>query len=214
MTMENVVDTRNRIREQAKNLFMKYGIRSVSMDDIAVGLGISKKTIYQWYKDKDELVDAIIGDDIEDIKKDCYECEIHASNAVEEVFLTMDRIVIHMQSMNPNILYDLHKFHFQSFKRFMDHKNIYLMEVVSKNLRRGIGEGLYKADLNVTILAKYRLESMMVMFNQDVFPATEFNLVEVSKVLLENFLFGLVSPKGYDLAVQYQQERIIKSKQK
>jgi len=52
------------------------------------------------------------------------------------------------------------------------------------------------------------------MFNQDVFPATEFNLVEVSKVLLENFLFGLVSPKGYDLAVQYQQERIIKSKQK
>ena len=72
MTMENVVDTRNRIREQAKNLFMKYGIRSVSMDDIAVGLGISKKTIYQWYKDKDELVDAIIGDDIEDIKKDFY----------------------------------------------------------------------------------------------------------------------------------------------
>jgi TetR/AcrR family transcriptional regulator, cholesterol catabolism regulator len=214
MTMENVVDTRDRIREQAKNLFMKYGIRSVSMDDIAVGLGISKKTIYQWYKDKDELVDAIIGDDIEDIKKDCYECEVQATNAVEEVFLTMDRIVIHMQSMNPNILYDLHKFHFQSFKRFMDHKNIYLMEVVSKNLRRGMEEGLYKADLNVTVLAKYRLESMMVMFNQDVFPATEFNLVEVSKVLLENFLFGLVSPKGYDLAVQYQQERIIKSKQK
>ena len=70
--MENVLDTRDRIREQAKNLFMKYGIRSVSMDDIAVGLGISKKTIYQWYKDKDELVDAIIGDDIEDIKKDCH----------------------------------------------------------------------------------------------------------------------------------------------
>lgn len=214
MTMEHTVDTRDRIREQAKNLFMKYGIRSVSMDDIAVGLGISKKTIYQWYKDKDALVDEIINDDINDIKKDCQVCEENAANAVEEVFFTMDRLISHMQSMNPNILYDLHKFHFASFKRFMDHKNIYLLEVVSKNLRRGIAEGLYREGLNVAVLSRYRLESMLIAFNQDVYPNTEFNLVEVSTSMLENFLFGLVSPRGYDLALQYQQDRINKSKQK
>lgn len=212
--MEHTVDTRDRIREQAKNLFMKYGIRSVSMDDIAVGLGISKKTIYQWYKDKDALVDEIINDDINDIKKDCQVCEENAANAVEEVFFTMDRLISHMQSMNPNILYDLHKFHFASFKRFMDHKNIYLLEVVSKNLRRGIAEGLYREGLNVAVLSRYRLESMLIAFNQDVYPNTEFNLVEVSTSMLENFLFGLVSPRGYDLALQYQQDRINKSKQK
>ncbi len=193
---------------------MKYGIRSVSMDDIAVGLGISKKTIYQWYKDKDALVDEIINDDINDIKKDCQVCEENAANAVEEVFFTMDRLISHMQSMNPNILYDLHKFHFASFKRFMDHKNIYLLEVVSKNLRRGIAEGLYREGLNVAVLSRYRLESMLIAFNQDVYPNTEFNLVEVSTSMLENFLFGLVSPRGYDLALQYQQDRINKSKQK
>jgi AcrR family transcriptional regulator len=211
--MAQVLETRDRIRQQAKNLFMKYGIRSVSMDDIAVGLGMSKKTIYQWYKDKDELVDAIVEDDIRDIQQDCQVCEQDASNAIEEVFFTMDRIVTHMRNMNPTILYDLHKFHFQSFRKFMDHKNNYLMEVVSRNLRRGIAEGLYREDLNVTVLARYRLESMMITFNQDVFPATVFNLVDVSTAMLENFLFGLVSRKGYDLALQYQQERN-KSKQK
>lgn len=211
--MAQLIETRDRIRQEAKNLFMKYGIRSVSMDDIAVGLGMSKKTIYQWYKDKDELVDAIVDDDIRDIQQDCAVCEQDASNAIEEVFFTMDRIVSHMRNMNPTILYDLHKFHFQSFRKFMDHKNNYLMDVVSRNLRRGMAEGLYREDLDVPVLARYRLESMMITFNQDVFPATTFNLVDVSTAMLENFLFGLVSRKGYDLALQYQQERI-KSKQK
>lgn len=211
--MAQVLETRDRIRQEAKNLFMKYGIRSVSMDDIAVGLGMSKKTIYQWYKDKDELVDAIVDDDIRDIQQDCDVSERKASNAIEEVFFTMDMIVSHMRNMNPTILYDLHKFHFQSFRKFMDHKNNYLMEVVSRNLRRGMAEGLYREDLDVPVLARYRLESMMITFNQDVFPATVFNLVDVSTAMLENFLFGLVSRKGYDLALQYQQERN-KSKQK
>ena len=69
--MEQVLETRIRIREQAKQLYFKYGIRSVSMDDIAVGLGMSKKTIYQYFADKDELVDAIVEEDINGTRSDC-----------------------------------------------------------------------------------------------------------------------------------------------
>ncbi len=200
-------EIRNRIRDQAKQLYMKYGIRSVSMDDIAVGLGMSKKTIYQYYTDKDELVDAIVNLDISEIQGDCKECFIHSGDAVEEVFLTMDKMMAHLANMNPTILYDLHKFHFQSFKKFHDHKNLYLLDIIRKNLARGISEGLYRPNLNVDVIARYRLESMMIPFNMELFPPTKNSLVELTMILMEHFIFGLVTPKGYELILKYQHER-------
>jgi TetR/AcrR family transcriptional regulator, cholesterol catabolism regulator len=204
---EHQLETRNRIRDLAKQLYMKYGIRSVSMDDIAVGLGMSKKTIYQYFTDKDELVDAIVDLDIQEIQGDCQACFVHSKDAVEEVFLTMDRMMEHLRSMNPTILYDLHKFHFQSFKKFSEHKNSYLLDVIKKNLARGIEEGLYRPDLDVDVISRFRLESMMIGFNMELFPPTKYGLVETTMVLMEHFIFGLVTPKGYELILKYQHER-------
>jgi TetR/AcrR family transcriptional regulator, cholesterol catabolism regulator len=204
---EQQQETRNRIRDQAKQLYMKYGIRSVSMDDIAVGLGMSKKTIYQYFTDKDELVDAIVDLDIHEIQGDCQSCFAHSVNAVEEVFLTMDKMMEHLRNMNPTILYDLHKFHFQSFKKFSDHKNSYLLDVIKMNLQRGIEEGLFRPDLNVDVISRFRLESMMIGFNMEIFPPTKYGLVETTMVLMEHFIFGLVTPKGYELILKYQNER-------
>jgi len=182
------------------------------MDDIAVGLGMSKKTIYQYFADKDELVDAIVDDDINDTRVDCQECFVQSTNAVEEIFLTLDRMLEHLGQMNPTILYDLHKFHFNSFKKFQEHKNSYLLEIIRKNLERGISEGLYRPDINVDILSRFRLESMMLVFNMEIFPQTRYSIVEVTMAIIENFMFGVVSPKGYDLIIQYKQERQNKMK--
>ena len=210
--MDQVVETRNRIREQAKQLYFKYGIRSVSMDDIAVGLGMSKKTIYQYFADKDELVDAIVEDDINETRSDCEECFVQSHNAVEEIFLTLDRMLEHLGQLNPTILYDLHKFHFQSFKKFQEHKNSFLLEIIRKNLERGIEEGLYRPDINVEILSRFRLESMMLAFNMEVFPQTKYSIVEVTMTIIENFMFGVVTPKGYELIIQYKHARQNKMK--
>ncbi len=184
------------------------------MDDIAVGIGMSKKTIYQWFKDKDELVDAMIMDEISQMQTETKNCFVHSKDAVEEIFLTMDQMLDHMRNINPTIMYDLHKFHFQSFKKFTDHKNTYLLEVISKNLERGIKEGLYRSGLDVDVLSRFRLESMMIPFNMDVFPASKYNLVEVTTTLIEHFVFGIVTQEGYSLILTYQQERKNKSKQK
>ena len=206
--------TKDRIREQARNLFFKYGIRSVSMDDLSAGLGISKKTIYQWFKDKDELVQAIIDQENQGMQADCDQCLDDSADAIEEILLTLDRMIQHLKNMNPTVVYDLQKFHFQSFQSFSENKNKYLLTVITKNLERGIDEGLYRDGLNIAILSRYRLEAMMIAFNQEVFPAPEYNLIEVTMTLIENFLYGVVTPKGYDLIVQYQNERNTKSKQK
>src|SRR4051812_4431565 len=97
MTIE--VNTKDRIRQKAKELFMRYGIRSVSMDDIATQLGISKKTIYQYFTDKDELVDGVVDEDVQNMQMECIETGSEAKDAVDEIFLTVERIVEQFRNM-------------------------------------------------------------------------------------------------------------------
>jgi TetR/AcrR family transcriptional regulator, cholesterol catabolism regulator len=207
MELKGNVETQQRIKEQAKALFTKYGIRSVSMDNIAGDLGMSKKTIYQFFADKDELVDAVVEQDIRDMQTDCNFCFSESSDAIDEIFMTMDRILDHFSELNPMLLYDLHKFHFNSFKKFKENKDTFLLEIIRKNILRGIQEGLYRPDLNVEVLSRYRLESMMAPFNIDVFPPSKFNLADVTLCIIEHFVFGLTTLKGYNLILQYQSER-------
>lgn len=200
-------EVRDRIRDEAGQMFMRYGIRSVSMDDISVALGMSKKTLYMHYKDKDDLVDAIIVQHNCQIKEDCLSCKEKARNAVEEVLLTMDRITEHLGTVHPSLMYDLHKFHFQSFQKFQEIRNDFLFKVTRDNMERGIQEGLYRDDINVDLLSKYRLESMMIAFNIEQFPVGKYNLLDVTRAILEHWIYGLVTPKGYELIYQYKKQR-------
>ncbi|MEO0001582.1 MAG: hypothetical protein RL766_1628 [Bacteroidota bacterium] len=203
-----LMDIRERIINQAKSLFMRLGIRSVSMDDICSQLGISKKTIYQHFKDKDELVDIVLQEEIAVMQKEAIGCCLPSKDAVDEIFNTMQLITKQMGNMNPVVLVDLHKYHFTSFQQFMQHKNTFLLDIISKNLKRGIAEGYYRQDLQVEILARYRLESMMLAFNMDIFPTSRYNLAEVSIAIIENFLYGLATEKGFKLIEAYKQNSI------
>jgi AcrR family transcriptional regulator len=202
------MDIKERIINQAKSLFMKLGIRSVSMDDICSQLGISKKTIYQHFKDKDELVDIVLQEEITFMQHETLGCCSTSIDAVDEIFKTMQLITKQMGNMNPVVLVDLHKYHFTSFQQFMQHKNTFLLDIISKNLKRGIEEGYYRQDLQVEILARYRLESMILAFNMDIFPTSRYNLAEVSIAIIENFLYGLATEKGFKLIEAYKQKSI------
>lgn len=89
----------------------------------------------------------------------------------------------------------------------MDHKNTFLIQVITDNLKRGIEEGLYRADTKVDILAKYRLQMLMLPFDMEAYPPMQYNLVEVSNAMIENFLYGLSTEKGYHLIEKYKSER-------
>jgi TetR/AcrR family transcriptional regulator, cholesterol catabolism regulator len=200
----NDKDTSERISSKAHDLIMKYGVRSVSMDDIANALGISKKTIYQYFVDKDELVDAIIEHTLRDNQEKCTQHRSKAQNAVEEVYKAKELLREMFSDMNPSVLYDLQKYHPKAFARFLKHKNDFLFGLLKTNLEKGIAEELYRPEINVDILTRYRLESMMMPFNPEFF--SKHKLLEVEEQLLEHFLFGIVSLKGYKLVLKYKQE--------
>jgi AcrR family transcriptional regulator len=202
------MDIKERIQQKAKDLFHRYGIKSITMDEIATQLGASKKTIYQYFSDKDELVDAIVAEMIGGAQNTCDNNIATCKDAIHELFQAIDFVQEIFSEMNPAMMYDLERFHSQSYGRFLDYKNKYLYQVIRDNLKRGIEEELYRPDINIDILARFRLEGMMIAFNQDVFPSTKFNLVELHKTIIEHFLFGVSSLKGYKLILKYQTERL------
>lgn len=193
---------------KAEELFLQFGIRSVSMDDIANHLGMSKKTLYHYYVDKDELVNAVVGNHVNCIETDCLGCRQQAENAVHEIFIMMENIMDQFNNMNPMLLYDLEKFHFTAFQRFKEHKDKFLAEVIRKNLEWGIEEELYRDDMNVDIVTKFRLESLMIPFNVSVFPPGKYNLASTSEEIIRHFVYGIATIKGHKLIQEYNQQRV------
>jgi len=186
---------------------MQFGIRSVSMDDIANNLGMSKKTLYQYYADKDELVDAVIEGHISEIETECLHCRHNAKDAIHEIFLTMEHITEELSNMNPMLLYDLEKFHYRAYQRFKQYKDKFLAELIRKNIEWGMKEELYRPEINVDVMTRFRLECIMIPFNVVVFPPGKYNLASLSEEIIQHFIFGLATIKGNKLIQKYNQQR-------
>lgn len=204
------METQERIKHKAEELFRRYGIRSVTMDEIAAQLGISKKTIYQFYADKDQLVDAVAVDNIGFSQESCMKDMSSSANAIEEIFRVMEFVEVMFRNMNPSMMFDLERYHPSGYKKVMEHKNKFLFDMIKRNLERGIKEELYRPEINVDIMTRYRLESMMLAFNPELFPPSRFNLVELQQEIIEHFLYGLATLKGYKLILKYKQQRLNK----
>ena len=201
------MEMKERIKLKADELFRSYGIKSITMDEIATRLGVSKKTIYQSFADKDELVDEVVGDLLIYNQTCCNKDRAKATDAVHEVFLAMEMIQQMFENMNPVILYDIERNHPATFQKFLQHKNKFLLQVIKENIERGKKEELYRPDINTEVVARIRLETMMLPFNQEVFPKNKFNLVELERQLIEHFLFGVATMKGHKLILKYQQSK-------
>lgn len=201
------MDVKERIQEKASELFRRYGVKSITMDEIASQLGISKKTIYQYYADKEELVSAVMDHKINESQSDCLSCISGAENAIHEEFLIQDRMLEHLNGLNPVTLHDLEKFHPSSFRKFSEHRNTFIRDMVEKNLRNGITEGLYRQDIRPDILSKFRVDSLYLSLSSDFFKGTTLGVAEVHQELFVHYLLGIASPEGNKLIHRYLQER-------
>ena len=201
------MEIEERIVTKAHELFMKFGIRSISMDEIASNLGISKKTIYLYYKDKDALVDGVLDIEMNRMECDCSKTKEECENAVHEMFLALDIMEELFAGFNPSILFDLEKYHPKAYKKFTDHHNAYLYETIKENIERGKKEGLYRDEINTDIITKFRISSMFLIFNIHYFPHGSHPLSVLCVEITDNFLHGLVTPKGKELLDKYKLQR-------
>ncbi|MDQ6723012.1 MAG: TetR/AcrR family transcriptional regulator [Thermoproteota archaeon] len=206
IVLHPIMEIKDRIKQKADELFRTYGIKSVTMAEIASRLGVSKKTIYQTFSDKDELVDHVVGDLLANTQMCCLTDKQKATNAVHEIFLAMEMVQQMFENMNPVILYDIERNHPATFQKFLQHKNKFLLQVLKENIERGKKEELYRNDINTDVIARIRLETMLLPFNPEIFPKNKFNLAELQQQLIEHFLFGVATIKGHKLILKYQQQ--------
>ncbi len=187
---------------------MRYGIRSVSMDEIANHLGMSKKTIYQFFADKDALVESVIDIEISRTREDCSVHRQKSENPVHEIFLAVDMLQELLKSMNPSLMFDLEKYHARAFQKISEHKNRFLYDVIKSNLEKGIRDELYRPEINTDIMTRYRLATTFLLFNPELFSTGKYTLPQVMEEITDNFLYGLVTTKGLKLIQKYKQQRL------
>ncbi|MFT4094961.1 MAG: TetR/AcrR family transcriptional regulator [Niabella sp.] len=202
------VDNKLRIGQKALELFMQYGIRSVSMDDIANALGSSKKTIYQYYKDKNELVSDVIESVLLNNAHTCEDTRQKAENAVHEGFLAIENVRELMKSMNPVLMFDMRKYYPQAFKKFMQYKKQFLHKYIKENIEWGIKDGLFREDIPVELASLFRIESIDVPFIPELYENVKMDMATIQEHVFELFLYGLATPKGVKLINRYKKQRV------
>lgn len=192
-----------RIEHKARELFMRYGFRAITMDEIASNLGISKKTIYHYYTDKKYLVSIIVEKDLKLLKEDCVQQRKQATDPVDEVIRNLESVEGLLSAMNPQFLFELERGYPEAFKAFLQYKNVFLLKAIKDNLVWGLEEALYRPCINVDVMSHFRLESIFMAFDQNIFPAAKFHLYKVVQETAFNFLYGIVTTKGRRLIEHY-----------
>ena len=188
---------KERIVKSASNLFWRYGIKSVTMDDIAKELGISKKTIYQHYADKEAILKNVI---IEEITSQRCEMELLdecSDNPIDQMIQATDHMRTAMVHMNPSLFYDLKKYYPESWGLFQSYKHEFIITSIRNNLYQGISEGFYRSDIDVEVLSLLRIEEFEIAFDPDIFPPDKFHMMRVQMQFVHHFLRGILTEKGF-----------------
>jgi len=197
-------DTKVKILKGATDLFMRYGIRSVSMDNIANHLGMSKKTLYQFFKDKDEMVFSVTEEQLIQDRAELEEIVKESKNAVEELVLLTHCLRENFRDMNPSLLFDLQKYHHDAWNLWIQYKNELIRNHIIRSLNQGKEEGYFRKEINTDILSTMRLETIQLAFDPVIFPKDKYELTEVQLQIFDHFIHGLFTDKGKKLYDKYR----------
>jgi TetR/AcrR family transcriptional regulator, cholesterol catabolism regulator len=199
----NKSEIREEIIRESTELFLRYGIRSVSMDDIARHLSISKKTIYQYFSDKEELILNVTRNYLEEEMKELEEIASGSGNTIEHLHRIGLCLRQKMQNLHHNLLFDLEKYHRKAWSLYLAFKNDYIFNGLCRILHKGIQEGYFRPEIRPEILAKLRIEQIQLSLNAEVFPRDEFELTEIQDQLYQHFIHGILTEKGLRLFKTY-----------
>lgn len=189
-------ENRDRILRGAEKLFSRYGIRSITMDEVARHLAISKKTLYQFFPNKDELVYQVAERHlIEDAKRWINNQDISAS-ALEEAIAISYCLRRELTDMHPAMIFDLQRLYPRAWGLFEDQKNDLFYKTIKANIARGIREGHYRDNLDADLMARLRFELIKISFDPDVFPHDKFPLAHLHTQLLDHYIRGMLTESG------------------
>jgi len=189
---------KQKILETASEMFFQCGIRSVSMDDISGKLAISKKTLYQYYSNKKELIAQVLKWDLDHPKFSFNHEKFEGLSAVERYWEFYQFVSEVIKKPHHSLELDLKKYHPELWANFKNDKMKLFGEELKLNIKQGISEGLYRQELNIDIVSNLLVRFYLNMWNEeyDVFSKEELMSEELNRELTIYHLHGICSEKG------------------
>lgn len=202
------LDTKEKILRGAETLFMKYGVRSISMDDIARHLSVSKKTLYQHFVDKEDIVTMVAREHMQRTQEEFDEIKRISSDAIDELARISVLMKKHVEETNPTLLFDLQKYHPRAWAAWQEYKVKSIADSVQRNLQQGIDEGYYRSEINAEIISIVRMALIEIAFDDRTFPQHRFRVAEVQMQIFDHFVHGIVTEKGRKQYERYNKENL------
>lgn len=194
--MEEVL---NKILQRVRDMFMRYGMKSVTMDDVARELGMSKKTLYKHVDSKKDLVHKVIEWQILEDEREIEAALKVGADAIEQMFNISIYINKKLQQLNPSAVFDLQKYYPESWERLHDYNFNFNYKIIKENIERGEKEGLYQNDLDADILAKFYVARMNWLFDPEVFPYPKYKSAQLHREYILYHLRSLVTSEGSEV---------------
>jgi AcrR family transcriptional regulator len=179
--------TSKQIIDLAITQFMTYGVKSVSMDDLATQLGMSKKTLYKFFDGKQELIDSCISDYLRQEEQLLKHLEQTSTDAVEDMIRISQHFMNNFRSMQTGVIYELQKYYRTVWQKVIDWESEFIKQRISDNLKRGISEGLYRANIDPEIVSDLYVQHTYQIISN----IRKYEKLGIDKTLHQHLLYHL-----------------------
>jgi TetR/AcrR family transcriptional regulator, cholesterol catabolism regulator len=195
------------ILEKVRDLFFKYGVRSISMDDICRETGISRKTIYKLFTSKNNLVEKLLELEREHFEiifnTDKFDGEV---NAIDILLMVSKDVNNKFSDISPSMTFDLKKYYPDTYHKHIEERIEFIFEKIRINLVKGINQGVYRDDLTVELVSRLYIRRLIDLHNPEFFPADKFSFQTLFDVMFDNFIRGIANEKGIEYYEKQKQK--------
>jgi AcrR family transcriptional regulator len=182
--------------KQAGEIFMRYGLKSVTMDDVCRELGISKKTLYQYVSDKNDLISKVLDQDIQKDEKVICALQTSGLSAIDELLHIQKMVTEKVQHMHSSIIYDLKKYYPESWGRIIRHRNEFIVGCIEQNIIKGQQEGVFRTDIHSALIAKIYASRIEVSIDPSLYSGLKITPAEVYAEAMRYHIRGIATEKG------------------
>lgn len=193
-------EIKDKILTESEALFMRYGFKSITMDDVSRELGVSKKTVYQFFADKNDLVNQCIDHHLEEMRKMTE--SIMADKTMDAISVIL-KITEYMRAMlehiNPSSMFDLKKYFKPAWDKLEAERKGHIKKSMEQNFTSGVKEGLYRKELDPSMIARLYIHLVGFLIDPDKYDNKEMDIRNVHLEIVKYHLRSICTPKGQEL---------------
>ena len=195
---------KEKIVNGALELYKRMGVKSVNMDKVATNLGISKKTLYVYFDNKQDLVNHCFQKHYDLVSEMINTTAAQFENAIDELFAIDESCSLVMKQTNPYLLGELKRYYPNTWALIEQLKQKVLFNIMKKNLNKGVEQGIYRKEIDVDIIAKLMINRIDALINEEVFPLTHYDFRKLLTEIRIYHLRGITTLKG----INYLEQKI------